>query len=133
MSQKDWHLKMIVFIFNLLSFRANKTNIHVLKDCYILTSQVGTSRRLFSRVMVTSGTQRLAFVFSLCVTGSDTLPIDTAEIIWKLHALRLLYREIRVPLQTCIVSNRNLFMYPFRQHRIEPQGQASPWFRTSLL
>jgi len=41
--------------------------------------------------------------------------------------------EIRVPVHTCIVSDRNLFMYPFRQHRIEPQEHNRPWFGTSLL
>jgi len=76
--------------------------------------------------------QRLAFVFSLCVPGSDTLPSDTAEIIWNcIHCD--VCREIRVPVQTCIVSDRNLFMYPFRQHGIEPQEHARPWFGTSLL
>ena len=41
--------------------------------------------------------------------------------------------ETRVPLQTCIVSGRDLFTYPFKQHRIEPQDHARPWFGTSLL
>jgi len=36
--------------------------------------------------------------------------------------------EIRVPVQTCRVSDRILFMYRFRQHRIEPQEHARPWF-----
>lgn len=76
--------------------------------------------------------QRLAFVFSLCDQTATHCPVTQRRLFGTCTYCDVC-TEIRVALQTCIASGRNLFTYPFKQHRIEPQDHARPWFGTSLL